>query len=157
MFRVHMITTHCLSSRGCGNKLLSNLRSSLLHRHHHHLNHNHHYRISKPCHSSPISRLRLRYYHPGHRGDVNNSWSRTDMIKYWSMIKQMFPYVWPKGKPSLRARVVIAVCLLIAAKVNQSLIVRLLFSLYIVIKCILFSFSLIIRSSMSRCHLCLKI
>ncbi|XP_053205203.1 iron-sulfur clusters transporter ABCB7, mitochondrial-like [Panonychus citri] len=64
-----------------------------------------------------------RFFHGlGHGGEANNGLtSAKNKVGSWSIIKQMASYVWPKDKPELKRRVVIALGLLIAAKtVNVS-------------------------------------
>ncbi|EEC04178.1 hypothetical protein IscW_ISCW003137 [Ixodes scapularis] len=40
-------------------------------------------------------------------------------VSGWSIIKQMFTYLWPKEKPEIRRRVLVAMAILILAKVGQ--------------------------------------
>ena len=41
----------------------------------------------------------------------------SDEVGGWEIIKAMLGYVWPKGDPGIKARVVVALSLLIGAKV----------------------------------------
>lgn len=75
-----------------------------------------------------------RFFHGlGHGGEANNGLtSAKNKVGSWSIIKQMASYVWPKDKPELKRRVVIALGLLIAAKVKcQEFIFLFLFLLIV--------------------------
>lgn len=57
----------------------------------------------------------------GHGSEANGLTSANNKVGSWSIIKQMTSYVWPKDKPELKKRVVVALGLLVAAKaVNVS-------------------------------------
>lgn len=60
----------------------------------------------------------IRSFHPGHGNGLNGSLNNGVKITSWEIIKQMSSYVWPKGKPALKLRVVIALAFLLAAKVS---------------------------------------
>lgn len=60
----------------------------------------------------------IRSFHPGHENGFNGSLGG-DKITSWTIIKQMSSYVWPKGKPALKVRVVVALAFLLAAKVSR--------------------------------------
>ena len=57
-------------------------------------------------------------FHPGASGLAPNVIPGSEpKITGWEIVKKMLGYVWPKDKPSIKARVMVAVSLLVGAKV----------------------------------------
>ena len=61
--------------------------------------------------------VNLRKRHASGISDLARDKSTSSKINGWVILQKMFSYVWPKNRPSIRARVVVAVSLLIGAKV----------------------------------------
>ncbi|KAK3578887.1 hypothetical protein CHS0354_010253 [Potamilus streckersoni] len=56
-------------------------------------------------------------FHPGASTLAQNEFQGADKVRGWDIIKAMLSYVWPKDKPGIKARVIIAISLLIGSKV----------------------------------------
>jgi len=46
-----------------------------------------------------------------------NAWASEGRADHWTVLRGLLPYVWPKGRPDLRLRVVLAFAVLVLAKV----------------------------------------
>ncbi|KAL3882272.1 hypothetical protein ACJMK2_028634 [Sinanodonta woodiana] len=55
--------------------------------------------------------------YPGASTLASNEFHVADKVRGWDIIKAMLSYVWPKDKPGIKARVIIAISLLIGSKV----------------------------------------
>ncbi|KAI0228943.1 ATP-binding cassette sub-family B member 7, mitochondrial [Lamellibrachia satsuma] len=55
-------------------------------------------------------------FHPGASFIARDVIQLNKNVSNWVMVKSMLSYVWPKDKPGMRLRVIVAVCLLVGAK-----------------------------------------
>ena len=70
--------------------------------------------------ASPKAVGKRTCFHPGASSLAPNTVpvSKADKVGGWQIVRSMLNYVWPKDKPGIRARVVVAVGLLIGSKVH---------------------------------------